>query len=201
MIGGPRFRRWELVFLVITAVSPMAAAQSSGHSGPRHVGIVLDGPSPNTEAWRAEFEREILAFFGADGPIDFPAEYRVEGDWAPTGARAALDRLLAPGGADIVLALGPIASNELAHRRTIPKPSIAAPVIDAAVQQLPAQHGASGESLEESLLDAGIMRLRPVLITGGATVLALVPVLYALFVLDLKIVQWETHPGGGHGHA
>lgn len=81
-----------------------------------------------------------------------------------------------------------------------------------------------GESLIESLLDAGIMRLRPVMITVGATVFALfplashggplweplcyaqiggltvatfitlllVPVLYAIFVLDLKIVKWET---------
>lgn len=80
-----------------------------------------------------------------------------------------------------------------------------------------------GESLIESLLDAGIMRLRPVMITVGATVFALfplaahggplweplcyaqiggltvatfitlllVPVLYAIFVLDLKIVKWE----------
>ena len=151
MIGGPRFRRrWKLAFLVIAVVSPTAAAQTSRHPGPRHVGIVLDGPSPNTEAWRAEFEREILAFFGADGPIDFPAEYRVEGDWTPAGATAALDRLLAPGGADVVLALGPIASNELAHRRTIPKPSIAALIIDAAVQQLPAEHGASGVSWRSS---------------------------------------------------
>jgi multidrug efflux pump subunit AcrB len=88
-----------------------------------------------------------------------------------------------------------------------------------------------GESLEESLLDAGIMRLRPVLITVGATVLALfplslhggplweplcyaqigglltatvltlllVPVLYAIFVRDLKIVKWETIAPGAHG--
>jgi multidrug efflux pump subunit AcrB len=81
-----------------------------------------------------------------------------------------------------------------------------------------------GEPLQESLLDAGIERLRPVMITVGATVLALfplalhggplwqplcfaqigglsvatfielllVPVLYALFVLDLKLVAWET---------
>lgn len=73
-----------------------------------------------------------------------------------------------------------------------------------------------------------LLALRPVLITVGATVLALfplslhggplweplcyaqiggllvatfltlllVPVLYALFVLDLKIVRWETHPNG-----
>jgi multidrug efflux pump subunit AcrB len=80
-----------------------------------------------------------------------------------------------------------------------------------------------GSSLIEALLDAGIVRLRPVLITVGATVFALiplalhggplweplcyaqiggltvatfitlllVPVLFAIFVLDLKIVKWE----------
>jgi multidrug efflux pump subunit AcrB len=87
---------------------------------------------------------------------------------------------------------------------------------------------AEGEPLEQALLDAGIMRLRPVLITVGATVIALfplaahggplweplcyaqiggltvatvitlllVPVLYAIAVLDLKLVRWE--PAGGH---
>jgi multidrug efflux pump subunit AcrB len=81
-----------------------------------------------------------------------------------------------------------------------------------------------GATLREALLDAGIMRLRPVLITVGATVIALfplamhggplwepmcyaqigglsvatfvtlllVPVLYAIFVFDLKLVKWET---------
>jgi Cu/Ag efflux pump CusA len=83
-----------------------------------------------------------------------------------------------------------------------------------------------GEALEESLLDAGIIRLRPILITVGATVIALfplaahggplweplcyaqmggltvstfitlllVPVLYAIFVRDLKLVKWEAPP-------
>jgi multidrug efflux pump subunit AcrB len=81
-----------------------------------------------------------------------------------------------------------------------------------------------GEPFEEAVIDAGIFRLRPVMITVGATVLALfplaihggplweplcyaqiggltvatfitllmVPVLYAIFVLDLKILKWET---------
>ncbi len=81
-----------------------------------------------------------------------------------------------------------------------------------------------GEALEDALLDAGIVRLRPVLITVGATVIALVPlamhggplwepmcyaqmggltfatfvtlllvpVLYAIAVLDLKLVRWNT---------
>jgi multidrug efflux pump subunit AcrB len=82
-----------------------------------------------------------------------------------------------------------------------------------------------GAPLQEALLDAGIMRLRPVLITVAATVTALfplaahggplweplcyaqiggltfatfvtlllVPVLYATFVLDLKVVRWDAH--------
>ena len=85
-----------------------------------------------------------------------------------------------------------------------------------------------GESMRESLLDAGIARLRPVLVTVGATVIALfplahsggplweplcytqiggltmatvvtlilVPVLYTIFVLDLKILHWEEDKGG-----
>ncbi len=87
------------------------------------------------------------------------------------------------------------------------------------------QH-AEGAPLVEAVLDAGILRLRPVLVTVGATVLGLfplalhggplwqplcyvqiaglsfativtlvlVPVLYSIFVLDLKLVRWDP-PG------
>jgi multidrug efflux pump subunit AcrB len=80
-----------------------------------------------------------------------------------------------------------------------------------------------GLPLKSALLDAGILRLRPVMITVGATVIALVPlalhggplweplcysqiggltvatfvtlllvpVMYSIFVLDLKLVKWE----------
>lgn len=90
-----------------------------------------------------------------------------------------------------------------------------------------------GESLRDSLLDAGVARLRPVIVTVGATVfgliplamhggplweglcytqiggltvatlvtLVLVPVLYATFVLDLKLVRWETAPPAPGGPA
>jgi multidrug efflux pump subunit AcrB len=86
-----------------------------------------------------------------------------------------------------------------------------------------------GDDFENAVIDAGILRLRPVLITVFATVLALfplalhggplwkplcyaqigglllatiitklqVPVMYAIFVLDLKILKWETKPGEG----
>jgi multidrug efflux pump subunit AcrB len=92
---------------------------------------------------------------------------------------------------------------------------------------------AAGEPLEQALLDAGILRLRPVLITVGATVIALfplalhggplweplcyaqigglivatfitlllVPVIYAIFVRDLKWVRWEKTPAPPHAVA
>jgi multidrug efflux pump subunit AcrB len=82
---------------------------------------------------------------------------------------------------------------------------------------------AEGEPFVQAVLDAGIMRLRPVMITVGATVIALiplamhggplwepmcyaqigglvaatfitlllVPVIYSICVLDLKVVKWE----------
>jgi len=87
-----------------------------------------------------------------------------------------------------------------------------------------------GEPLREALLDAGIVRLRPVMITVGATVLGLiplamhggplweplcyaqiggltiatfitlllVPVMYSIFVLDLKLIKWETEQPTAH---
>jgi multidrug efflux pump len=83
-----------------------------------------------------------------------------------------------------------------------------------------------GAPLRDALIDAGIRRIRPVLITVGATVLALfplalhggplwealcyaqiggltlatvvtlflVPVFYAVFVFDLKVVAWNRSP-------
>jgi multidrug efflux pump subunit AcrB len=86
------------------------------------------------------------------------------------------------------------------------------------------ERGIAGDDFELALIDAGILRLRPVLITVFATVLALVPlaahggplwkplcyaqiggllvatlvtklqvpVMYAIFVLDLKILKWDT---------
>ena len=92
---------------------------------------------------------------------------------------------------------------------------------------------ARGAPLRDALLDAGIVRLRPVLITVGATVfglvplaahggplweplcytqiggltiatvvtLLMVPVLYAIAVLDLKIIRWEKPGAEARPHA
>jgi multidrug efflux pump subunit AcrB len=87
-----------------------------------------------------------------------------------------------------------------------------------------------GVPLRDALLEAGVARLRPVIVTVGATVfglvplamhggplweglcytqiggltvatvvtLVLVPVLYAIAVLDLKVVRWDVPAAAGH---
>ena len=51
-----------------------------------------------------------------------------------------------------------------------------------------------GEPFEEAVLDAGILRLRPVLITVGATVMALIPL--ALHGGPLWESMWYAQIGG-----
>lgn len=132
-------RGWQpaLALLLLLGLPRPGAAQ-------RHVGVLLDGPSPLNDSLRAGFVREIEAFFGAERPIDFPARHSLAADWTPMGVNAALDRLLADPDVDLVLALGPIGSNELVRRKTLPKPAIAALIVDAAVQDVHAQNGTSG---------------------------------------------------------
>ena len=112
-------------------------------------------------------------------------------------------------------------------RITLPRGLIAGQKIDFLFIE---ERHAHGEPLREALFDAGIIRLRPVLITVGATVfglfplaahggplweplcytqiggltlatfvtLLMVPVLYAICVLDLRLVQWDRKPVPGN---
>lgn len=105
---------------------------------------MLDGPSEYNRAVLAEFQREMTAFFGTERTIEFAPHATLEADWTPAGAGTAIDRLFADPGVDLVLALGPIGSNELAHRKALPKPAIAALIVDPDLQDLPMQPRRAG---------------------------------------------------------
>src|SRR5437867_8509687 len=132
---------WLVLIGCWSAASPLAP-QARGE--PAHVGIVLDGASAYTDSVRSAFEREIAGYFGQAQLVDFPERYTLAGDWTHQGAAAAIDQLMARKDVSIVLALGPVGSDVLAHRRPLPKPAIAALIIDASLQRLPFQNGSSG---------------------------------------------------------
>lgn len=131
-------------WLLLAVVPTGGSGQGARSSAPARIGIVLDGPSDFTDSLRAQFAREIIAFFGAERTVDLPASATLRADWTAAGASAAIDRLLADAAVDMVLALGPIGSNDLAHRKTLPKPAIAALIIDPGLQDLPLQAATTG---------------------------------------------------------
>ncbi len=108
------------------------------------IGILRDGPAMRFPETRSILQQEILALTVAEFDVRFPASADLEGNWEPARIRSALDHLLADPQIDIVVTLGAIASNEAFGQRRLPKPVVAATVIDAGLQGLPRRNDASG---------------------------------------------------------
>ena len=130
-----------IVVLLSIFSGPLQAQRAT--PAPFRVGVVMDGPSATADSARAVLEREVLAF-GAGAGVEFPARSRIAADYTASGTDAAIERLLADKDVDLILALGPIGSNQLARRKLLSKPAIATLVVDAGVQDLPNVNGVSG---------------------------------------------------------
>jgi len=101
------------------------------------VGIVLDGPWERNEELLPLFRSEIEDLVGERFGVSVPLDRVITADWTAAGVRAAIDRLFADAGVDLVIGLGVLASNDLAHRADLPKPSLAPVIIDPDLQGLP----------------------------------------------------------------
>lgn len=134
--------RLALLIGLVTLAAPLAG--QGAKTTVAVIGVVLDGPSAAADSARAVVEREVAAFFAGGTAAAFPARYRMTGNYTLAGATTAIDRLMAEKEVDIVITLGPIASHELARRKILAKPAIAALVIDGTVQGLPVVEGTSG---------------------------------------------------------
>ena len=101
------------------------------------IGIIQDGPWERNDEILEAFENEISNLLGPSFDVSLPTQKRIEADWTAGGIREAVDRLLSDPEVDILLAVGPQSSNDVARRRTLPKPALAAFVIDAELQGIP----------------------------------------------------------------
>ena len=113
-----------------------------------NVGIVADGP-PQDHGWGKVvqshlFLKEILDLTRGEFDVRFPKEKLVHGSWSVAGVRRVVNHHLADPNVDVILALGVMASHDLAQRPVLPKPVIAPFVIDRQLQGLPFRNGTSG---------------------------------------------------------
>ncbi len=130
-----------LFFLFAQAPVPV---QAQTKSKVIHVGVVLDAPSERNTWILKEFEEQLTGFFVPQYDVRFVPQFTETADGTIPGIRTSIDRLMVNPDVEIVLALGGVSSNEIAQRKNLSKPVIAAYVIDAELQGLPVRNGASG---------------------------------------------------------
>lgn len=108
------------------------------------IGIITDGPWRGNERVMELTRSEILALTEGEFEVEFAAGGFVEGDWTLDTARELLDDMLADPEIDLVITWGLLASHTVCCYGDLPKPVIAPVVIDATLQDLPYESGASG---------------------------------------------------------
>ncbi len=148
--------------ILAAALTGLLASPSVAQQPLVRIGTVLDGPWERNQEIRTKFEREITALLRRDYDVQFPAEKRIQADWSAAAVHDALDRLLADPEVDFVIAMGVVASNDLAQRGPLPKPVIAPFVVNPDLQGMPYQireRRVAGRDTPERILVSGVANL------------------------------------------
>ncbi len=107
------------------------------------IGMVLDGYWERNEEYLSLFRSEILELTRGEFEVQFPENKLIIADWTEASVKGAVDRLLSDPQIDLILAMGIIASHDVASRGNLPKPVIAPFVLDAELMGFPLKDGIS----------------------------------------------------------
>ena len=130
-----------LVISALSALSALAGPAAAGELPRVGIGAVLDGDSAVLGEFAETVRQEILVLTEGEFEVGFEAE---TGDWTEPSVAKLIDRMLEDPSVDLVLGLGTIASHSFCCLDPLPKPVIAALVIDPDLQNLPRSGGTSG---------------------------------------------------------
>jgi outer membrane protein len=122
---------------LLSVTAPVSARQV-------RVGVLVDGPAAREDISAEALEHAAAEVYGDGLTLTVAPQNRLNGNWNVSALNAALDRLEADPQVDVVVTLGFAASHLVAHRAALPKPTIAASVLDPMLQTFPIKSGASG---------------------------------------------------------
>ncbi|NIQ91063.1 MAG: TolC family protein [Deltaproteobacteria bacterium] len=108
------------------------------------IAIVIDGPPARLPDRIGPGKQEILRVTEGQFDVRFPAEMTVHGNWSYAQVKEAINSLLADPKVDLIIAGGYMASNYLGQMKNLPKPVIAAVLLDRELQRFPLKDGGSG---------------------------------------------------------
>jgi outer membrane protein TolC/ABC-type uncharacterized transport system substrate-binding protein len=107
------------------------------------IGMVLDGYWERNEEYLYLFRSEILELTRGEFEVQFPEDKLIISDWTEASVKEAMDKLFSDPQVDLILAMGIIASHDVASRGDLPKPVIAPFILDAELMEFPLKDGAS----------------------------------------------------------
>jgi outer membrane protein len=129
---------WTLgISILLSVAAPVSARQV-------RVGVLIDGPAAREGISADALEHAAAEVYGDGLALTVAPQMRLNGNWNVSALNAALDRLEADPQIDVVVTLGFAASHLVAHRSQLPKPTIAASVLDPVLQTFPMKNGRSG---------------------------------------------------------
>ena len=133
-----------LVIVPLILVTAVPAVSQQDSLPVVRVGFVFDGPRTENREFAALHAEEIRAILRGEVEPRFPPESLLEGDHTLAGIARVIDVTLADPQVDVLVALGPLASFDVARRGPLPKPAIAAFAMDPEVLGFPLSAGTSG---------------------------------------------------------
>ena len=137
-------RRTKAVFAVAIVLAALTVSTSVSGQDVVTIGVVADGPYGRLGDETKEIRDEIVNLLSIDFQVEVAPDKQIEADWTLTSIQAGIDRLLADADVDLVLTTGVVGSHLVSRMGDLPKPVVAAFIIDADFQGLPRREAGSG---------------------------------------------------------
>lgn len=137
-------RRTKAVFAVAIVLAVLTVSTSVSGQDVVTIGVVADGPYGRLGDETKEIRDEIVNLLSIDFQVEVAPDKQLEADWTLTSIQAGIDRLLADADVDLVLTTGVVGSHLVSRMGDLPKPVVAAFIIDADFQGLPRREAGSG---------------------------------------------------------
>jgi outer membrane protein len=134
-----------LLLVVVFLLSGVSRPQTIETKKNVKIGIVVDGEWDLNQPILENLEKELKDALSQQANVSLPRNKILIGDWTLKKVHAMNDQLLNDNEVDIIIGYGVLASFDLAHRETLPKPVIAPVIIDTAVQRVKSINGTSGK--------------------------------------------------------
>jgi outer membrane protein len=138
-----RYRFCICMIIILLSFINLAFPQAREKLPVMRIGVVIDGYWELNDGIRSLFEKEISELARGEFDMRFPEDKRIQADWTVESVKSALDILLTDPQVDMILALGVIASHDIASRTSLSKPVIAPFILDVKLQEFPLIEGAS----------------------------------------------------------